>query len=150
MLTEEFIFTLKEASKRLKGANKRGFVAQVTNKYLEGSSRKAESKFGWNRNMVALGLKELESGIVCLPDYSKRCNQKTENIYPDLVKEIEEIIENDVQTDPKFQTNKKYCKITAKEVCEQLSQKEKYSSFTFKIRSMNNILNRLGYSLKKR
>ena len=149
MLKTEIIKTFKDAARKMKGSDKREFVAKITIEHLGGSARKAESVFSWNRKMVFKGLRELESGIVCLPDYSKRDHRKTEYHFPDLAKDIEGIIENEVQTDPKFRTNKKYCKITAMEVCRQLSQKEKYAGVEFERRTISNVLNRLGYSLKK-
>jgi transposase len=149
MLDKDLILTFKGVAKKLKGSNKREFAAEITNKYLGGSARKAERKLGWNRDMVVLGQKELSSQIVCLSDYQNSGRKKMEDIYGGLTHDIASVLKNEVQTDPKFRTGKQYCKMTAKEVCGQLSEKEKYKGINFKTRTMSTILNRLGYSLKK-
>ena len=78
MFTEKIKNTLKNAAKKLTGVAKRAFVAQVTIDYFEGSSRNAESQMGWSRKTVAIGLKELETGIVCVDNYKARGRKKAE------------------------------------------------------------------------
>lgn len=64
MLTEKIKLTLKDAAQKLTGSKKRAFMAQVTMDYWNSSSRKAETELGWSRKAIAIGLKELEIGIV--------------------------------------------------------------------------------------
>ena len=54
-LTEQHIATIKDAARKLTGAKKRAFQAQVALDYLEGSPRRAETVFGWSRKSVELG-----------------------------------------------------------------------------------------------
>ncbi|EDN69131.1 transposase [Beggiatoa sp. PS] len=77
MFTEKIKNTLKNAAKKLTGVAKRAFVAQVTIDYFEGSSRKAEHQMGWSRKTVTKGLKELETGIVCVDNYQARGPEKS-------------------------------------------------------------------------
>ena len=72
MLTEKIKSTLKDAAKKLTGSKKRAFMAQVTIDYLNSSPRKAETQLGWSRAAIAVGLKELETGIVCVDNYQAR------------------------------------------------------------------------------
>jgi hypothetical protein len=65
VLTEEVIASFKDAARKLTGAKRRAFQAQVTLDYLEGSVCKAERVFGWSHHTVALGLNELRTGITC-------------------------------------------------------------------------------------
>ncbi|KAM3098245.1 hypothetical protein ACKFKF_17875 [Phormidesmis sp. 146-12] len=65
MLTEVIQATLKDAAQKLSGSRKRDFIAKVTQDYLDGSARKAETMFGWNRHSVQLGLHERRTGMVC-------------------------------------------------------------------------------------
>ena len=51
-LTEQHIATIKDAARKLTGAKRRAFQAQVTLDYLEGSARQAERVFGWSRKKV--------------------------------------------------------------------------------------------------
>ena len=62
VLTEEVIVSFKDAARKLTGAKRRAFQAQVTLDYLDGSVWKAERVFGWSHHTVALGLNELRTG----------------------------------------------------------------------------------------
>ncbi len=107
MLTEKIKSTLKDAAKKLTGFKKRAFMAQVTIDYLNSSPRKAESQLGWSRAAIAVGLKELETGIVCVDNYQARGRKKTEELLPNLETDISDLIDNYSQADPKLQFNLK-------------------------------------------
>jgi len=47
-----------------------------------------------------------------------------EEIMPELEDDIKEIVDRESQTDPKFQTDKKFCKITAVAVSEMLNKEK--------------------------
>lgn len=74
-LNKNLIKTFTKISKKLSGAEKREFIAEITRTYLDGNARKAESILGWNRNSNTLGLKELTSGITCYVDIHERGNK---------------------------------------------------------------------------
>jgi transposase len=149
MLTKQTIASFKNASKKIPKHKKRAFQAQIAKDYLDGVPARAEKIFGWGRKTVALGLKELETGIKCIDDYSTRGRKKTEDQLPKLKEDIDKLISGKSQADPKFKTKIKYCQISAKVVCEKLAEKKKYAKKNLKVRTMNDVLNRLGYSLKK-
>lgn len=67
---------LKSASKKMRGAERRAFQAEMSIKYCGGNSRKTESIFGWNRNAVELGLNEKRTGITCLGAQKALCGNK--------------------------------------------------------------------------
>ena len=151
MLTEKIESTLKDAARKLTGFKKRAFMAQVTIDYFKSSPRKAESKLGWSRAAIAVGLKELETGIVCLDNYRARGRKKTEEILPNLEADISDLIDNYSQADPKFQSNFAYTKVSAREVREALIAEKGYTNIQLPCRqTIGDILNRIGYSLKKR
>ena len=62
-LTEQQVATIKDAARKLTGAKRRAFEAQVALDYLAGDTRLAETVFGWSRKTVQLGLAELRTGI---------------------------------------------------------------------------------------
>ena len=70
-------------------------------------------------------------------------------IYPCLERDIIEVIENSLSTDPKFKTEKQYVNMTVKEIKKQLIETGKYQENSFSNSSLNNILNEMGYGLKK-
>ena len=87
-LTAQQRATIKDAAKKLTGAKRRAFQAQVVLDYLDGSARRAETVFGWSRRTVRLGLNELRSGLRCLEHFSARGNRKTEVKRPQLAEDI--------------------------------------------------------------
>lgn len=63
--------------------------------------------------------------------------------------DIEQVISEDVQIDPSFKTERCYLRITAAEVKRRLCMKKNYPIDSFCERTVNNVLNRFGYTLKK-
>src|SRR5882724_13222749 len=74
-------------------------MAKVTNDYFDGSSRKVESDLGWSRHTVHKGLKELETGFVCLDNYPARGRKKTEAKLPTLEADIHHLVQGQSQVD---------------------------------------------------
>lgn len=104
VLTEEVIASFKDAARKLTGAKRRAFEAQVTLDYLGGSVWKAERVFGWSHHTVRLGLNELRTGITCLGNFSARGNHKTEEKWPELEADMRALADPESQADPKFQS----------------------------------------------
>lgn len=77
-LTAEVKSLLKDAAAKLTGPDKRNFMAKATLGLFDGSSRKAETYMGWNRQNVEVGLHELHTGIICMDNYQARGNKRTE------------------------------------------------------------------------
>jgi len=150
MLTEAIKTTVKEAAKHLTGSRKRDFIAKVTEDYLSGSARQAETVLGWNRQSVQLGLHERRTGIVCVEAYRLRGRQKSEVLHPNLEDDIRTLVDPQSQTEPTFQTTLTYARISARAVREALINEKGYDEATLPNRqSIGTILNRLGYRLKK-
>jgi hypothetical protein len=149
-LTPKNIHTMKDAAHKLTGARRRALEAQVTLDYLGGSARMAETVFGWYRETVELGLNELRTGIECLGNFSARGRDKTEEIVPQLEEDIRSLAEPESQTDPKFQTTFKYTRITARALRQALIDKKGWKDEDLPCENtMGNILNRLGYRLRR-
>ena len=123
-LSEQHIKTIKDAAKKLTGAKRRAFQAQVAIDYLNSKAYLAEKSFGWDRKTVTLGLNELRTGIVCIDNFKARGNKKTEVKMPQLEIDIVALAEPESQIDPKFQTAFNYTRITAKAMREALITKK--------------------------
>lgn len=150
MLSEKWKSTLKKAAQKLTGFKKRAFMAEVTEDYFEGSPRKAETQLGWSRQAIATGLKERETGILCVDNYRARGRKKTEEILPKLEADIKTLVETYCQADPKFKSTFTYAKVSARAVREALINERGYSSEELPCRqTIGEILNRMGYRLKK-
>jgi len=142
--------TIKDAAKKLSGPSKREFMAKVTEDYLGGSARKAESVFGWGRQTVQLGLNERRTGLSCCDNCRARGNHRSEKRLPELEADIRALVDGQAQADPKFQSTFLYSRVSASSVREALIQEKGYSESELPTRqTVGEILNRLGYRLKK-
>lgn len=150
VLDETVKATIKDAAKKLTGHRKREFMATVATDYFDGSSRKAERVLGWNRNTVQLGLHERQTGITCVDNYQGRGRQSSEAKLPNLVSDIQELVDGEAQADPKFQTTFCYMRVSARAVREALIEHKGYAEADLPNRqTIGNVLNRIGYRLKK-
>ena len=150
MLSEKIKSSFKDAAKKLTGFKKRAFMAQVTKDYFNGSPRQAETQLGWSRQAVAMGLKELETGIICVDNYRARGRKKTEEILPSLTQDIESLLANQSSADPKFRSTFCYARLSARALREALIEEKGYREEELPCRqTLGDILNRMGYSLKK-
>lgn len=150
MLSEAVKATFKDAAHKLTGNRKRDFMAKVTEDYLDGSARKAETVLGWNRRSVQLGLHERRTGIVCVDNYRARGRDKSEKKLPDLEADICALVERYSQADPKFQSTFAYARISARAVREALVNEKNYEEADLPTRqTIGAVLNRMGYRLKK-
>ena len=150
LLTKEFKEMTRCAAKKMKGAAKRAFMAQITRDYLDGSPRRGERELGWCRKTVEKGLKEQASGIICVDNYAARGRKKTEEKLPAVEHDIRGLVEPDSQVDPKFKTSFRYMRVSARAVREALIREKGYRDEQLPCRqTIGTILNRMGYRLKK-
>lgn len=79
-----------------------------------------------------------------------RCGRKkiTEK-YPELTNDIRKIIEEKLYTDPHFQTEHLFCSLTVDEIMRKLLNLGKYQPKFIGRSSLANLLNKMGYDLKK-
>ena len=149
-LSETVKATIRDAAQKLTGFRKRDFMAKVAEDYFEGSARRTETYLGWNRHTVQLGLHERRSEIICLDYYQGRGRSKSEEGFPDLEVDIRAIVDVQSQADPKFQSTFLYARISARAVREALVNQKGYDETQLPSRqTIGEILNRLGYRLKK-
>ena len=125
-------------------------MAKVAEDYCDGSARKAETYLGWSRKAVQLGLNERRTGLVCHDNYKARGRHASETNMPNLVNDIHSLVDGQAQADPKFQTTFCYMRVSARAVREALIEVKGYDEASLPTRqTIGNLLNRLGYRLKK-
>lgn len=128
---------------------RRQAMADVTNTLLNGKTRVAEDVFGWRRTAVSLGMNELQTGIVCVNDLSKRRKPTTEEKYPQLVVDIRKIVDSASQAQSSLRTPFSYTKMTATAVRSALLKKGWLDEKVPAVRTLSNILNRQNYRLRR-
>lgn len=148
-LTDELKVLFIETANRLKGSDKRLFMARVVEMLGKGGQRRAERELGWNRRTIRKGMRELESGIVCVDAFSMRGRKRAEEHLPDLLDDIRDIVDEQSQTDPSFQTTRLYTRLSAAEVRQQLIDQKGYSDEELPSEETIRVkLNELDYRLR--
>jgi hypothetical protein len=141
---------LRSAACRLTGHQRRLFEAEVADALCQGSPRAAERRFGFCRDTVATGQHEARSGIRCVEDFVARGKLPAEVQDPQLAADIRAIVEPHTLADPEMQSARRYTNLSAREVLEALQMQQGYSADRLPCeRSMRDILNRLGYRLRR-
>src|SRR6266571_4389646 len=140
---------LRQGAKRLRGHERRLFMAEVALKLCAGKARKAERRFGWGRETVDKGLHELQQGVRCLENFSARGRPRLEEKTPGLAQDIRAIVEPHTQADPELKSARRYSNLSAADVLEALQAKGYPKENLPSERSMRDILNRMNYRLKR-
>jgi|SRR5450631_313831 len=149
-LTEEVKELLMKTAKELKGSACRLFMARTVRALGKGGQRRAEEELGWNRERIRKGEHELKSGIVCIDAFSKRGRKRSEEHFPNLLKDITSIVDGQSQADPQFRSTRLYTRLTAAEVRRQLITAYHYTDAELPTTTtIMSKLNELGYKLKK-
>lgn len=149
-LTSSQIEDLRLASSKLTGAKRRRFQAEMCLKYCDGSTRLAETVFGWNRATVHLGLEEQRSGITCVGAQATASGTKRwEERHPQVAQALRALAEAHAQQDPTFSSSIAYTRLTAAEAMKQLKQQGFAAEQLPSASTMAAVLNRMGYRLRK-
>ena len=78
------------------------------------------------------------------------CGRKRITItYPELETDIKNIIEGRLYVDPHFQTEQLFCSLTIDQVMSELLKTGRYKEKFISRSSLGNLLNKMGYNLKK-
>jgi hypothetical protein len=141
---------LRLGAQRLTGYQRRLFQAQVCLTLCDGNPRRAERRFGWGRHTVAKGLRELQSGAPCPDRPGARGAPRSEEKNPQLAADIRAIVEPHTYADPELRSPRRYSNLAAAEVLAALRADKGYPEDDLPSeRAMRDILNRLGYRLKR-
>lgn len=142
---------LVSAAKQLKGFERRKFLARCCKELCDQSPRKAEVRFGWGRQTVAKGLRELERNEPepGAAEGKRRGRLPIEQKNPQLAIDIRLIAEPHTHCDPELKTSRQYTNMSAAEVREALVEKGYEESQLPAERTIRDILNRMNYRLKR-
>ena len=149
-LTQSMVATIRDAAGKMPhGAERRLFLARVSRDYLGGDARLTETVFGWSRHTVRKGLFELETGKA-IPDAPRAYKPKTEVKNPQLEQDIRALVEPDSQTDPKFQSQFRYTRLTAKAVRQKLVDCKGYTDEELPhVSTIGRMLDRMGFKMRR-
>src|SRR5215471_11257358 len=149
-LTPSHIADLRLAASKLTGPTRRAFEAEMTVKYCGGNPLMAEAVFGWGRQTVALGLAERRSGIICLGAQSAFSGRKRwEERHPQAAQALRQLADAHAQQDPTFRTCLTYTRLTAHSALTALREQGHAQEELPSPSTMAEVLNRMGFRLRK-
>ncbi len=141
---------LRSTAEKMHGHERRAFQAEVALSYFGGSPRKVEKIIGWGRKTVETGLGEERTGIICLGTQSAFSGAKRwEDVHPEAANALCSLAESYSQQDPTFRSNLAYTRLTAKEALNQLRIKGFAEEELPSPSTMAEVLNRMGFRLRK-
>jgi hypothetical protein len=149
-LTDSFKTLLIETTKSLKGSARRLFMARTVKELGPGGQQRAARELRWGRMTLRKGLRELDSGIVCIDAFALRGRKRAEVHLPNLLRDIQAIVDSQSQADPQFRSNRLYTRLTAAEVRRQLIAHKGYADTVLPTaETIGTKLNDLGYYPQK-
>ncbi len=149
-LVPEQIADIRLAASKMSGFQRREFTAEMSSKYCGANARLTEKIFCWSRTTVSTGLGEKRTGIVCIGSQASCCGNKPWEVkHPEIADFLRKIAEYESQQDPTFQSPIAFTRLTAKSALNALKEAGFNDSDLPSPSSMAEILNRLGYRLRK-
>lgn len=148
-LNETVIQTIRSAARKLTGASRRAFQAEVARDYCDASSRATERIFGWSRLAVEKGLIEQKTGQVI---FNQPGAGRTSSFQqsPHLHDDIKSLVDPNSQPLPSFENTFRYTRMTAKAVLEALVREKGYKKDELPAEStMRALLNQMNYRLRR-
>lgn len=147
-VSEDLKTTYLETAKVLKGSERRMFMARIVNALGRGGQVWAEQELGWCRDVIRKGQWELENGPI-QDNFAARGRRRTEKRLPNLLSDIQAIVDGQSQTDPTFQSQRLYTRLTAQTVRQQLIEHKGYTDETLPSEdAIRRRINALGYTLR--
>jgi Rhodopirellula transposase DDE domain len=144
------IADLRLAASKMTGATRRACQAEMALKYCGGDPLLAETRFGWGRHTVAVGLAERRTGIICLGAQAAFSGRKPwEDTQPEAAEALRRLAEAHAQQDPTFRTTLASTRLTAKAALAALPVHGYREDQLPSPSTMAAVLNRLGFRLRK-
>lgn len=149
-LTDNLKSLYIKTAQKLKGSDRRQFMAEVVKSLGFAGQTIAERELGWNRRTIRKGIQELEHGISIVDSFHLRGRKPTEHRLPNLLEDIRLIVDSQSQIDPSFNSTRLYTRLSAAQVRRQLIDQHGYQDEELPTTEViRQRLNQLGYSLKK-
>src|SRR5262249_4148736 len=129
-LTDSLKTLLSETAKSLKGSARRLFMARTVKELGPGGQQRAARALRGGRITIRKGLHELDSAGICVDGFALRGRKRGEEHLPNLLTDIQAIVDSQSQADPQFRTTRLYTRLTAAEVRRQLRAQKGYPEAT--------------------
>lgn len=133
-----------------KSCDRRLIVAALSMECGYGGDTFIAKEYDVSRDTIRKGKREILTETKQIDAFNKRGRKKIGTRLCNLNADIKEIVDSQSQTDPKFDSRRLYTRLTIKEVRVQLIKIKNYEDKELPTnQTLNNIVNKLGYGLKK-
>ena len=140
----------KETLNKLKGSDRRVALASVSEVIGKCGQSIVAKEFNVSRDTIRKGLHELHSGMTSVDAFNARGRKPIEGKLPNLIGDIQNLVDSQSQTDPNFKTTRIFTRLTVKEVRKQLIKQKGYEDEDLPTnQTLNTKINKMGYHLKK-
>ena len=149
-LTDSLKTLLIETAKTLKGSARRLFMARTVKELGPGGQQRAARELRWGRMTIRKGMRELATGVICIDAFALRGRKRAEAHLPNLLPDLQAIVDSQSQADPQFRSHRLYTRLTAAEVRRQLIAHKGYPEAVLPTaETIGTKLNELGYYPQK-
>ena len=149
-LTDSLKTLLIETAKSLQGSARRLFMARTVKELGPGGPQRAARALRWGRMTMRKDIRELHRGGLCVDAFALRGRKRAEVHLPNLLTDIQAIVDSQSQADPQFRTTRLYTRLTAAEVRRQLIAHKGYADVALPTaETIGTKLNVLGYYPQK-
>ncbi len=149
-ISEDLKSLYMNTAKKLKGSDRRQFMASLVREWGIGGATFAEKELRWNRRTIRKGMQELTHGLNIADSFRLRGRQTIEHQLPNLRSDICDLVEPHSQTDPSFKSTKLYTRISAAKVRSLLMENKGYTDEQLPCaETIRCRLNEMGYKLRR-
>lgn len=149
-LTDSLKTLLIETAKTLKGSARRLFMARTVKELGPGGQQRAARELRWGRMTIRKGMRELATGVICIDAFALRGRKRAEAHLPNLLPDLQAIVDSQSQADPQCRSHRLYTRLTAAEVRRQLIAHKGYPEAVLPTaETIGTKLNELGYYPQK-
>jgi hypothetical protein len=143
---ESFLPIFEFGLQKLTGSERRVYLAGIAKQLGYGGMKLVQESFGIDYRTLQKGMEELESGNYIVDAFHKRGRKGIETHLPNILDDIKGIVDSESQTDPRFEDNRLYTRLTPENIKMQLRKKGYKPEELPTNQTIYNKVNELGYS----
>jgi len=120
---ETFLPVFEFGLQKLKGSERRIYLAEIARQLGYGGMKLVIEHFAIDFKTLQKGMEELESGNYIIDSFEKRGRKGIEAHLPNILHDIKSIVDAESQTDPRFEDNRLFTRLTPENIKIQLHKK---------------------------
>jgi len=143
---ETFLPVFEYGLQRMKGSERRIYLAEIAKRLGYGGMKLVNEHFAIDFKTLQKGMEELESGNYIIDAFDKRGRKGIEVHLPNILDDIKSIVDSESQTDPRFEDNRLFTRLTPEIIKTQLHKKGYKIEELPTNQTIYNKVKELGYS----